>query len=60
MLDIVVNHLGGADEAEKIFVKRVNPDNRNEFTSDVFEIEAYTKFTYPQRHGKYSDFCLGS
>src|SRR4249919_3385162 len=33
--DIVVNHLGGADEAEKIFVKRVNPDNRNEFTSDA-------------------------
>jgi alpha-amylase len=29
--DIVVNHLGGADEAEKNIVKRVNPDNRNEF-----------------------------
>lgn len=54
--DIVVNHLGGADEAEKIFVKRVNPDNRNEFTSDAFEIEAFTRFTYPQRQGKYSDF----
>ena len=54
--DIVVNHLGGADEEERITVKRVNPDNRNEFTSDAFEISAYTKFTYPTRNGKYSDF----
>ena len=54
--DIVVNHLGGADEEERITVKRVNPDNRNEFTSDAFEINAYTKFTYPTRNGKYSDF----
>lgn len=55
-VDVVVNHLGGADEPEKIFVKRVNPHNRNEFTSDAFEIEAFTKFTYPARHGKYSEF----
>lgn len=54
--DIVLNHKGGADEAEKMMVKRVNPDNRNEFTSDAFEIEAYTKFTFPGRGNKYSQF----
>ncbi|RYY55567.1 MAG: alpha-amylase, partial [Chitinophagaceae bacterium] len=54
--DIVFNHKGGADELELISVRRVDPENRNEFTSDPFDIEAYTKFTFPGRAGKYSDF----
>lgn len=54
--DIVLNHLGGADEHEPVMVKKVNPENRNEFISEAFEIEAYTKFTYPGRGGKYSKF----
>jgi len=54
--DIVLNHLGGADEHEPVMVRKVNPENRNEFISEPFEIEAYTKFTYPARNGKYSDF----
>lgn len=54
--DIVLNHLGGADEHEPVTVRKVNPDNRDEFISDPFEIEAYTKFTYPGRGGKYSEF----
>ena len=54
--DIVLNHKGGADEKELIKVRKVNPDNRNEFISDPFDIEAYTKFTFPGRKGKYSDF----
>ena len=54
--DIVLNHKGGADETEKVTVRRVNPENRNEFTSEPFEIEAYTKFTFPGRGGKYSKF----
>jgi alpha-amylase len=44
--DIVLNHKGGGDEKEKVWVKKVNPENRNEFISDRFEIEAYTKFTF--------------
>ncbi len=55
-VDVVLNHMGGADETEKVMVRRVNPDNRNEFVSDPFEIEAYTKFTFPGRKGKYSQF----
>ncbi|MCK7555478.1 alpha-amylase family glycosyl hydrolase [Chitinophaga sedimenti] len=54
--DIVLNHKAGADETERVTVRRVNPDNRNEFTSEPFEIDAYTKFTFPGRKGKYSDF----
>ncbi|MDP4131453.1 MAG: alpha-amylase [Bacteroidota bacterium] len=55
-VDAVMNHMGGADEKEKVIVRRVNPDNRDEFISDPFEIEAYTKFIFPGRKGKYSRF----
>jgi alpha-amylase len=54
--DVVLNHMGGADEVETVPVKEVIPDNRNEFISDTFEIEAYTKFTFPGRKGRYSEF----
>ena len=54
--DIVLNHMGGADEKELVTVKKVEPENRNEFISDSFQIEAYTKFNFPGRAGKYSDF----
>ena len=54
--DIVLNHMGGADEIERISVRKVNEDNRNEFESDPFEIDAYTKFIFPGRNGKYSQF----
>ncbi|RNL54512.1 alpha-amylase [Pedobacter jejuensis] len=54
--DIVFNHKAGGDELEKVKVRTVSEDNRNEFTSDVFEIEAWTKFTFPGRKGKYSEF----
>ncbi len=55
-VDIVVNHLGGGDETELIQVLRMNPDNRNEAIGEPYDIEAYTKFTYPARKGKYSNF----
>ena len=54
--DIVFNHKGGADELELIKVMRVDPENRTETISEPFDIEAYTKFTFPGRAGKYSDF----
>lgn len=46
-MDIVLNHLGGADETESVPVRKVDPQNRNNFISDVYNIDAYTKFTYP-------------
>ncbi len=55
-VDVVLNHMGGADETEKVIVRRVDPQDRNQFISEPFEIEAYTKFTFLGRHGKYSQF----
>eukprot|EP01037_Dinobryon_pediforme_P013146 gene13146-13248_t len=54
--DIVFDHMGGADETEIFTVRKVNPENRNEFISEPYEIEGYTKFTFPERKGKYSQF----
>jgi alpha-amylase len=54
--DIVFNHKAGADEKEKIRVHRVDPENRDRFIGEPLEIEAYTKFTFPGRNGKYSSF----
>ncbi|HKO79292.1 MAG TPA: alpha-amylase, partial [Chitinophagaceae bacterium] len=54
--DIVLNHKHGADELENIPVRKVDPQNRNEFTSEEELIDAWTKFYFPGRNGKYSDF----
>ena len=54
--DIVLNHKQGADEEERVQARWVNPDNRNDISPDVVEIDAFTKFTFPGRHGKYSDY----
>ncbi|WP_316810979.1 alpha-amylase [Pedobacter heparinus] len=54
--DVVFNHKAGGDELEKVLVRTVDPDNRLEFTSDVFEITAWTKFTFKGRAEKYSAF----
>jgi alpha-amylase len=54
--DIILNHMGGADETEKVWVRKVNEDDRNKFESDPIEIDAFTKFTFPGRNGQYSQF----
>lgn len=56
IMDVVLNHKMGADEKEKVQVNRVNPDNREEIDPEAFEAEAWTKFTFPARAGKYSKF----
>lgn len=56
LADVVFNHKAGGDELEKITVRTVDEDNRTKFTSDKFEIEAWTKFTFPGRGDKYSNF----
>jgi len=55
-VDIVFNHKGGADEAELIRVRKVDPEDRNKFISEPIDIEAFTKFTFPGRRQKYSPF----
>lgn len=54
--DIVVNHLAGADESEKIKAIEVNEEDRTEKITEPYDIEAFTKFTYPGRNKKYSNF----
>jgi len=55
-VDIVMNHKAGADELETFKVVEVNPDNREEDISEPYDIEGWTKFTFPGRNGQYSDF----
>lgn len=54
--DIVLNHMGGAEETETFLAKKVDPDNRLHFISKELEVEAYTRFLFPGRKGKYSNF----
>ena len=54
--DATLNHKAHGDELEKICVRRVNPENRTEFISEPMEIEAWTKFFFPGRNKKYSEF----
>ncbi|MEO6838121.1 MAG: alpha-amylase [Ginsengibacter sp.] len=56
IVDIVLNHKAGGDEIEKVKVVKVDPNNRNKVISAPFEIEAFTKFTFPGRKGKHSQF----
>lgn len=54
--DIVLNHRMGADEKEAVTAVEVGADNRLKEISGPVLIEAWTKFTYPERKGKYSSF----
>lgn len=54
--DVVLNHKANGDEKEKFQVIKVNPDNRLENISEPYDIEAWTKFTFPGRGDKYSSF----
>lgn len=54
--DVVFNHKMGADETERVFVRRVNADDRNQIDDEIFEASAYTRFTFPGRDGHHSQF----
>ncbi|KAF9101863.1 hypothetical protein BGX27_011292 [Mortierella sp. AM989] len=55
-LDAVLNHKAGGDETEVFKAIPVAEDDRNKELSEVYDIEAYTKFLYKGRNKKYSDF----
>ncbi|MBC8016622.1 MAG: alpha-amylase [Sporomusaceae bacterium] len=55
-VDLVMNHKAGADETEVFQVIEVNPQNRREDVSEAFDIEGWTKFTFPGRGDQYSSF----
>ena len=56
IVDVVLNHRGGADELETFQVVKVSADNRTDTLSEPFEISSFTKFTFPGRGDKYSRF----
>jgi alpha-amylase len=55
-VDLVMNHKAGADETEVFQAIEVNPENRTEDVSKPFDIEGWTKFTFPGRGDRYSAF----
>ncbi|HEY0275342.1 MAG TPA: alpha-amylase, partial [Paenirhodobacter sp.] len=56
ILDVVFNHKIGADATETVQVRRANPEDRTQIEDEAFTAKAYTKFTFPGRQGKYSEF----
>ncbi|WP_252311514.1 alpha-amylase [Sinobaca sp. H24] len=54
--DVVMNHKAAADEKETFEVVRVNEENRHEDIGEPFEMEGWTKFTFPGRGDTHSDF----
>lgn len=54
--DIVLNHRMGADEAEEVCARKSAGNDRNRDVSSAAPITAWTRFTFPGRRGKYSDF----
>lgn len=56
LFDAVLNHKLGADEKERVHVRRVEEHDRNDIDDSAFEALAYTRFVFPGRQGKYSEF----
>ena len=54
--DVVLNHKAGGEACETIKAVKVNPQNRNEVLGEEIEISAWTKFDFPSRKEKYSNF----
>lgn len=54
--DIVLNHKAGGDELQTFKVVEVEEIDRNKVISEPYDIDAWTKFTFPGRNDKYSNF----
>ena len=58
--DIVLNHKIGADGTEIINAEECNTGNREQETTGIEQITAWTIFNFPGRKGRYSDFVWTS
>lgn len=58
--DIVLNSRIGGDETEIVQAIKQDWNNRLQQVGDKVEIEAWTKYKFPGRKGKYSDFTWNS
>lgn len=54
--DIVLNHKMGGDKTQTIKAIRCDWNNRNKEIGKEETVEVWTKFTFPGRNHKYSDF----
>lgn len=54
--DIVLNHRMGADATEEVYVSKMSYGDRTYSEQEHRLIRAWTKFTFPGRNGKYSQF----
>ena len=54
--DIVLNHRMGGDELEEVPAVTDSPQNRNEQIGGEQMVKVWSRFTFPGRAGKYSDF----
>ncbi len=52
--DAVLNHKFAADHREKCQAREVDPENRNQYVSGQYEIDAWVGFDFPGRGDKYS------
>ena len=56
LADIVLNHRMGGDELEEVTAVTDSAQNRNQQVGGKEKIQVWSKFTFPGRHGVYSDF----
>ena len=56
LADIVLNHRIDADEAEEVLVHKVDENDRNEKIGEPFLINIPSRFVFPGRKGKYSEY----
>ena len=54
--DIVLSHKAGSDETQTFKVIEVEINDRNKVISEPYDVKGWTKFTFPGRNNKYSDF----
>lgn len=54
--DVVLNHKMGADEAEIVYAREEEENDRNIDTTPIKKIVAWTKYNFKNRNNKYSDF----
>lgn len=56
LADVVLNHMMGADETENVVAVEDAANNREQQINGAKTLNVWTKFNFPGRNGKYSDF----
>lgn len=54
--DVVLNHKAGADETQRFQAVEVDERDRTKALTEPYEIQGWTRFTFPGRGGTHSDF----